>query len=42
MNRQRLVMPLIIILLNMKVMVIKTKGYQLKNILIKLDHILET
>ena len=38
-KHQELVIFGIIIILNMKVKVIEIKGYQLKNILIKLDHI---
>ena len=37
-NQQELVIFGVIIILNTKVMVIKIKHYQLKNILINLDH----
>ena len=38
MNQEELVMLLVVITLNIKVMEIKTKDYQLKNILVGLDH----
>ena len=38
-NQYKLLMPLMVIILKMKVMEIKTKHYQLNNILIKLHHI---
>ena len=39
MNQQEMVMLLVLITFNMKLMEIKTKNFQLMNILIRLDHI---
>ena len=38
-NQLKLVIFTVIIILNMKVTVIEIKHYQLKNVLIKLDHV---